>query len=242
LDKCCFFPAHALKWLQDCDYFPESYFELWDIYDKYSSKLGKEAAQKTVELKVGAHGRTPEKRAEDGRKGGHKAHEEKDEFGRSLLTMKLHEEKDELGRSVRAMRGIEKINAEKDDLGRSEQGVRASERLHAEKDEFGRSVRAMRNVEKIHAEKDEFGRSLHTIQLNAEKDELGRSLNAIKGLAVIHAKKDELGRSVAGVEAAARINSQVWESTIDGYRSTAAGVVSYHNGKGWDPGARIRIS
>ena len=45
LDKCCFFSGHALKWLRECDYFPENYFELWDIYDKYVSYNGKKGME-----------------------------------------------------------------------------------------------------------------------------------------------------------------------------------------------------
>lgn len=42
-----------------------------------------------------------------------------------------------------------------------------------------------------------------------------------------------------GVQAA---NSQVWESTMDGFRSNA-GMVAIHNKRnGWDPNARVRIS
>jgi hypothetical protein len=45
LNKCCFFIGHAKKWLQECDYFPEGYFELWDIYDKYVGENGKKTAE-----------------------------------------------------------------------------------------------------------------------------------------------------------------------------------------------------
>jgi hypothetical protein len=76
---------------------------------------------------------------------------------------------------------------------------------------------------------------------NAEKDELGRSVNAVKGAEAANAEKDELGRSIRGVKGAERTNAQIWESTIDGFRS-GPGPVAYHNkANGWDPKARIRI-
>jgi hypothetical protein len=37
-------------------------------------------------------------------------------------------------------------------------------------------------------------------------------------------------------------NSQTWESTIDGFRSTPGNVAKHNRSKGWDPDARIRVS
>ncbi len=36
-------------------------------------------------------------------------------------------------------------------------------------------------------------------------------------------------------------NSQTWESTVDGYISTAAGVAAHNRHRGWDPNARRRV-
>ena len=196
LDKCCFFPGHALKWLRECDYFPEGYFELWDIYEKYVS----------------------------------------------VLVMKAHEEKDELGRSVRGVEGAERLNKEKDDLGRSVQGVKNAERLHEEKDELGRSVNAVRGGTAAHQEKDDLGRSVLAMELNKtlheEKDDLGRSVHAVKAATAAHEEKDDLGRSVTAMKTV----GQVWESTIDGFRSHSGGVAIHNQANGWDPAARVRIS
>jgi hypothetical protein len=179
---------------------------------------------------------------EAGRKGGKKAAE------------KLHAEKDEFGRSVQGVKSAEKLNAEKDEQGRGIVGVKVAEKLHAEKDELGRSIHSVKAFESVHKEKDDSGKSIHAVRSGAkggakaheEKNESGKSVlgvkNAEKMLAVIHKEKDDLGRSVQGVKNAERANNQVWESTIDGFRSTAAGVVSYHKGKGWDPNARRRVS
>jgi hypothetical protein len=42
----CFFPADAKKWLSECEYWPDNYFDLWDIYEKYSSELSRKNAEK----------------------------------------------------------------------------------------------------------------------------------------------------------------------------------------------------
>jgi hypothetical protein len=36
--------------------------------------------------------------------------------------------------------------------------------------------------------------------------------------------------------------SQVWESTVDGFRSSAGNVARHNTANGWDPAARVRIS
>ncbi len=148
LDKCCFFIGDAKQWLQGCDYFPENYFELWDIYEKYSSEHTKSA----------------------GRIGISATHAEKDKFGRSI------------------------------------QGVKNAERLHAEKNEFGKSVQGVKNAERMNT--------------------------------VLHAEKDEFGRSVTAM----KTNTQLWESTIDGFRSTAGPVALHNRSNGWDPNARVKIA
>lgn len=33
--RCCFFVGHAKQWLESLDYFPDNYFELWDIFEDY---------------------------------------------------------------------------------------------------------------------------------------------------------------------------------------------------------------
>lgn len=43
-------------------------------------------------------------------------------------------------------------------------------------------------------------------------------------------------------KACLNMNSQVWESTVDGYRSTASNVSRHNRKNGWDPLDRIRIS
>jgi hypothetical protein len=163
LGKCCFFNYDALTWLQECDYWPENYFELWDIYEEYS----------------GSNAR--------------KLHEERDTNGKSLHWIKS------------AMRALE------------------------EKDEFGKCLVATKGGKtagkKIHEKKDENGKSVHGI-------ECAKIMNK-----KLHKEKDELGRS----KTAMNTNTQVWESTVDGFRSHAGGVARYNKARGWDPNARIRV-
>ena len=66
LGKCCFWTPHARQWLTACDYWPDNYFELWDIYERFAREQG----LKNVHL---CH--TPEaelKRVETYKKRGHK--------------------------------------------------------------------------------------------------------------------------------------------------------------------------
>ena len=53
LDKCCFFSGDTLRWLRKCDYFPENFFELWDIYDKYIRVNGKRSFESQRKNKTG---------------------------------------------------------------------------------------------------------------------------------------------------------------------------------------------
>jgi hypothetical protein len=192
LGKCCFFSGHTRKWLEELDYFPDDYFELWDIYEKYSS--------------------------EHSQKMNRELHSAKDENGKSLHSLKLHKEKNKDGKSLLSLKA------------------------HEAKDENGKSVNAVKAASKTHETKDENGKSLHSLMMNKKvheaKDENGKSLHTMKNLKKIHEAKDENGKSLLTL----RINAQVWESTVDGFRSNAGNVAQYNKARGWDPAARIRIS
>lgn len=107
-----------------------------------------------------------------------------------------------------------------------EEGEKRGEKINAEKDELGRSVNAVKG-----------SIVLHKI-IHAEKDERGKSLRGIKAGELLHSEKDEQGRSMVAM----RVNKQVWESTVDGFRSHSGGVALHNKSNGWDPKARIRIS
>lgn len=172
--------------------------------------------------------------SENGVKGGLSSTAEKDERGKSVNAAKsgsmgaaaAHAEKDEFGRSIQALRAFKGIHEIKNDEGKSIIAVKGAKTRHEEKNEEGKSVFAVRARRKqnevTHSKKDEFGRSIHGLKaaerLNAEKDEFGRSVNAMK------------------------TNSQVWESTVDGFRSNPGAVACHNKTNGWDPAARVRIS
>jgi hypothetical protein len=97
-DRICFFPGHVKQWLLTCCEFPEGYFDLWDIYDFYVSSIN-----------VRLH----EVKNKDGKSihavcMGKKAHEKKDENGKSLLSVRQHRIKDSTGKSLNAVRNGQK--------------------------------------------------------------------------------------------------------------------------------------
>ncbi len=117
--------------------------------------------------------------------------------------------------------------------------------VHQDKDEDGKSkhaVRAGRNRAAVtHSAKDENGKSINAVKCgkaaHKEKDENGKSINGIKFAQRLNSIKDELGRSVVVVQ----LTNQLWESTLDGYRSNAGNVAQHNKRNGWDPGAKVRV-
>jgi hypothetical protein len=109
--------------------------------------------------------------------------------------------------------------------------------IHKEKDALGRSVHGVKNAEKTNKGKDDLGRSVNAVKggiaAHKDKDELGRSVTAMKA----HKDKDDLGRSVNAM----RTNNQVWESTVDGFRSNSGAVARHNKARGWDPNARVKV-
>ena len=67
IGECCFFSGDAKTWLVNCNYWPDNYFELWDIYDelkitnRYSKKVTEEWRLRGVEV---AAARSPEEKKE----------------------------------------------------------------------------------------------------------------------------------------------------------------------------------
>ena len=118
--------------------------------------------------------------------------------------------------------------------------------IHSEKDELGRSVLGVQNAERLNLKKDDLGRSVNAVKgsielhriIHAKKDGRGKSVRGVKAGELLHSKKDELGRSVVAM----RTNKQVWESTVDGFRSHSGGVAQHNKRNGWDPAARVRIA
>jgi len=47
--RCCFFVGFAKRWLLSCEYWPDNYFDLWDIYETYAKKQSAENGRKACE-------------------------------------------------------------------------------------------------------------------------------------------------------------------------------------------------
>jgi hypothetical protein len=213
--KCCFFVGHTKKWLQSLEYFPEGYFDLWDIYEYYSGDNLR------------------------------KTHSIKNETGKSVLALKhnqnLHREKNEEGKSKHAVEMGRKSMEEKNVEGKSKHAIEMGKKTHKERDENGKSVQAVKNGKKAHYRKNENGKSLHAVRVanksHENKNEEGKSIRSLEMNKKLHEQKDEEGRSVVAM----KTNVQVWESTIDGFRSNAGAVATHNRSKGWDPDARVRL-
>jgi hypothetical protein len=219
VDQCCFFTGYANKWLLTCAPWPDNYFDLWDIYEKYAGIHAKECAERV--------------------------HEEKDELGKSFNAVKagreaakkLHKRKDKFGRSVVGVKASDRLNKEKDELGRSLNGVRGAERLHKDKNEEGKSKHAVESgLNTVRLKKGIYSRSPEQMSEDSRK----------AGLRVLELGVGLFGRSEEQVKkdsgkGGKKSATQVWESTVDGFRSNPGNVAKHNRKNGWDPNARIRI-
>ncbi len=155
---------------------------------------------------------------EGGKKGAEKNHSIKDAEGRSVTVMKMnekiHKEKDENGKSMHAVKA----------------GMRAGRKAHEQKNEEGKSVLAVRRAIKSHEKKNKEGKSVNAVKAG------------IKGAAKVNSVKTAEGKAAAGVKGARNTTSQVWESTMDGFRGNPANVERHNIANGWDPKARVKLS
>jgi len=224
------------KYKKELGILSEVYPHYVDLYGE-AYRFCKTYQGQNLNKKVHAN-KTEDGKSEHAVRAGKKTHEiksrggEKDENGKSLHYLntiaKAHEKKDENGKSLHYLNTIAKAHEKKDEKGRSLLGVANAERLHSQKDENGKSIVARRS-------------GLKNL-INKEKDELGRSVNAVKAAMATNREKNEKGKSVNATKAAAIMNSQVWESTVDRFRSTAGNVAQHNIRNGWDPAARVKIS
>lgn len=60
-----------------------------------------------------------------------------------------------------------------------------------------------------------------------------------KGAGIFGMSPEE--KSSISRKAAKATNSQVWESTVDGFRSTASAVAKHNKSRGWDSKSRVRV-
>jgi hypothetical protein len=172
---------------------------------------------------------------EAGRKSAEAKHAKKDENGKSkeairmgrISAKKFHQEKDAQGKSKRAIKMAEATHSKKDENGKSQVAVKAAHAAHKEKNEEGKSKMAVESGYKTLAKNvGIFGRSPQQ-----------HSDDSKKAAQKLHSQRDEKGRSVVAMKTL----TQVWESTVDGFRSTPGAVALHNKANGWDPAARVRI-
>jgi len=94
----------------------------------------------------------------------------------------------------------------------------------------GRSVKQMQTDGKnaancLHAKKDKNGKSIH-------------GLKAAKRLQAAMSPEEKTKRSRKAVN---KVNKQLWQSTIDGFKGRACSVALHNKANGWDLAAKIKI-
>lgn len=221
--RCCFFIGHAKRWLEQCEKMPEGYFDLWDIYDTYKGDNGRKVSSQFKEKGEGIFNPKFEDKIQEARKkSGEDALRNKtgifDPTNKPLvLKASRYALENQVGIYDPKHKTVVQETRKKNGKSAVENKSGIFNPDYAEKHkEVGRKVMS----------------SLHS-----EKDESGKSVMAIRNARNLHSLKDENGRSVVAMKA----SSQVWESLIDGYRSTASGVSRHNTKNGWDPAARVRI-
>jgi hypothetical protein len=152
-----------------------------------------------------------------------------------------------------AERGVQKAHEGKNDFGKSILGVENGKRLHETKNEEGKSLNASKGGrkggKKTHARKNEDGKSIHALETSmkahSEKTPEGKSVLGVKNAERMHSAKDHEGKSVnavkGGKKGAEKTNAQIWESTIDGFRSNAGAVARHNKANGWDPKSKVKL-
>jgi hypothetical protein len=222
--KCCFFVGHAKKWLQECDYFPEGYFDLWETYEEYCGENGRKVAQKFLEDGVGVFNPIYQEKINEARvRNGKRAFQEK---------TGIHDPKNReivLEASQYALKNgvglYDPRNQDKIQENRVRNGINAVKNKTGAFSPEGQEKRTKRAREMMS-------------ELHSEKDDSGKSTFAVRNCRKLHAEKDDQGRSLVAM----RSLQQKWKSTVDGHISTASGVASHNRSRGWDPNARVRVS
>ena len=137
-------------------------------------------------------------------------------------------------------------------------GKKVSKKLYEIKNKEGKCVHSIEMNKKLHEMKYKDGKSIHAVKIgkiggkigHEKKDEIGRSVLGVKNAERLHKEKNCEGKSVnavkggkaVGKEAAKVTNSQIWESLMDGFRSTPSSVAKHNKANGWDPAARVRVA
>jgi hypothetical protein len=217
LDKCCFFAGDALKWLRECDYFPDDYFELWGIYEKYTYLSGEMRGKTNKEEKLGicnpATHRLPhviEAKKENGRK------------------VSAQFQKEGLGI-------FDPANKEKVIQGSIKSGRQAVERKTGIHDPSNRELVLQAST---YARDNGVGVFDPANKEKVIQGSIKSGRQAVENKTGIFAPEYAERRGQVGRQALA----QKWQSTVDGYVASAPLVARHNKANGWDPNARVRIS
>jgi general stress protein YciG len=127
-------------------------------------------------------------------------------------------------------------------------GKKGSAVTNAEKDEFGRSVHAVRTLVPFWETATPEQRSERSRRAGAaaavsmaleQKTERGRK----GGLALAESMTPEqrTERTERSRKNGVIVASQVWESTVDGFKGNAGNVAKHNRANGWDPEAKCRV-
>lgn len=187
--------------------------------------------------------------------GGQKAHEKRDECGKSVLgvrnSINLHSEKDENGKSIAAM----KCHREKTGTGKSLHAVEAAKRLHSEKTEDGKSVNSIKGGLKGGASNAANQTGFCSPGwLNSQKSLEVKRKNGLSSGAKVAAER--LGfcspewlnspeclemRRENGVRTVKALNTEKWRCTVTGKISTAGPLTRYQKKRGIDVSLRVKV-
>jgi general stress protein YciG len=134
-----------------------------------------------------------------------------------------------------------------------EGGKLGAEAVHKEKDENGKSKHAVKMGKASDAtltpeEKSKRGRkggkkgaaTLNASLTPEQKRENGRKGGKAYAASTTPEQRKEIARK-GGTKSAPITNAQRWQSTIDGFISTAGSVARHNKANGWDPSARVRV-
>jgi hypothetical protein len=155
---------------------------------------------------------------------------------RSLLTcskagskgvVKTLEEKDEKGRSINSLKGATVA---------MERGVGVTARTPDKMSEDGRKGGLAGGASNAKNKTGICGRSKEKMTEDGRKaGELGGAATVLNKIGIHALSKEQLR------EQGLKVSSQVWESTVDGFRSSAGNVAKHNKSLGYDPKDRIRI-
>jgi len=191
---------------------------------------GKKGGASNVVNKTGFCGRTPEKMSTDGKKGGETNVANRTGF----LSPEWQESKER--REVNVKNGIK---AKEDKSGiHSEEWLNSEERRRVYLKTGSTNGAALREQGKGIFSPEWLGSEDHL----KHQSEEGKAGGAITGERCKANKTGICGQTKKELsDNAKKANSQIWESTHDGFRGNAGNVARHNKANGWDPSDRVKL-